>query len=61
MTDLYVQMLERNNRKLRAQVEHLTATVQATRDAVTPHNQEWGWQCPCCAAVAKALGGESGE
>lgn len=63
MTDLYVGHLENQNTTLRHEIARLTsrldqalAQVQAAQAAVTPHNEEWGWQCSCCAAVAKALG-----
>lgn len=52
MSDHYISVLEDSNRKLRAQLAKVKTTI-------TPHQEAWGWQCPCCAAVAAALDGDS--
>ncbi len=38
--------------------EALRDTLARVRAAIAPHNNAHMWQCPCCAAVAKALDGE---
>ncbi len=38
-----------------AEVAALRETVARVRETVEPHNNAHMWQCPCCAAVAKAL------
>ena len=34
-------------------------TLARIREAIEPHMQAHGWQCPCCAAVHNAIEGES--
>ena len=36
-----------------------TSALARIREAIEPHMQAHGWQCPCCAAVHNAIEGES--
>ena len=51
---MLIAEIERRLKQGRADAD----TLARIREAIEPHMQAQGWQCPCCAAVHSAIEGD---